>query len=764
VRIGITSPSPFHAGLTQRWYALTSFFLAGNHEGLVNMTQLKGASDLKLEDYQRVEAMFKAAKEQAPPGSSVTSEVSKLSNFVLPKDMGSRVGCDRAIKQNSEGEKYMREGLPLHALCGSPGVTVELFDALLKAVLGISPKCMIAGDAAGRTCLHIACANTHCCDVELLARIAALHPEAAHIRADSADQLQSGLPLHILCSRTELTADMFHAVCSVHQEAAQTPSTAGLLPLQLLCTKNNVFTADLFQEVCKEHPGAAEKVDITGRTILHLVCEYHSRLPAGLLIAALEFCPQAASTTCAGGKTPLHSLCTNKALSAGSFKILEHAHPNAARVADHAGHYCFHLAAKHDQMPAEVFSAIHQSNPAAAQQEDSAGMLPLHYICSRHTGLASGVLKSMLEMSPGSAAHADGQHVLPLHLLCQNRAVTLDSFNLLLEAHPPAAECVSKKFQSILHFICNNSRVTLELAEAVLASAPKNASVTEEYGGFRHYPLHCLCMNKSCTPEIFELISQAHPDAVSSPGHFARYPLHLLCAKNESLTAQLYTRCFRAHPEAAWTRADNFKNAKSDVDESEAGSFPLHLLVKNNKKLDLKLFQAACESYPGAAGTRATAKSRYPLHLLCQHQLNLTVEIFETCRLAYPDVVLEKDKDGKCCVELICDKGFWDKVKEENSFLPTMQSDFTQSLLQQCADTDLFDRCCMLVEQCGADVDAGSMHDSRIPRKIGASSADARVRDYFSKVGAYMDKYQLDPSPEYECKCRKITTPLVSVF
>ena len=83
-------------------------------------------------------------------------------------------------------------------------------------------------------------------------------------------------------------------------------------------------------------------------------------------------------------------------------------------------------------------------------------------------------------------------------------------------------------------------------------------------------------------------------------------------------------------------------------------------------------------------------------------------------------------------------------------FAKSLEPDHRQFVLQLCADAEMLEVCKYMIDELGADPDAGSSWDTRDPRTVGTGSADPQMRTYFICIGLFCARFKLlSSTPEH---------------
>ena len=185
----------------------------------------------------------------------------------------------------------------------------------------------------------------------------------------------------------------------------------------------------------------------------------------------------------------------------------------------------FHWACYNENVTEGIIRCLLEYFPAAVNDADDTGQLPLHYACG-NCNVSMGVIQLLIDAAPDSVRREESNGYMPLHKLCFNTKLDeptgLEILKLLLEKHP----------ESVRHAENNEGNFPIHVAACHMTKSPKFCSaLIEAYPGSERItgrrgvlPFHCACMHN--TVDTVEYLYNLYPDAIDHATPDSFYPIH----------------------------------------------------------------------------------------------------------------------------------------------------------------------------------------------------------------------------------------------
>jgi ankyrin repeat protein len=348
-------------------------------------------------------------------------------------------------------------------------------------------------------------------------------------------------------------------------------------------------------------------------------------------------------------------------------------HPEALLVADRCSHLPFHFYLGNKNSTAELALLMIEKYPAALQQSNDKGELPLHIECSNIC--RSTIVSTCIEIYPEALAKASNRGDLPLHSILRRKSATVEQALMMLEKYQAAMyhknkhsylplhiECMCQcrsviidkcieVYEAILtadsvgnlpfHILASNFSSTVDQIIMVIDNYP---AIVQLQVGQGFLPIHLECMRQCRIPIISKLI-EVYPESLAQANFYGYLPFLYLFDNNSWSTTDVMALVYGEYPAAIKHRNRNdcspllmeckyqcrpsfisklielYPEALADADRD--GYLPLHwVLFKLTSPSDLALMMI--EKYPAALNCQ-TIHGDLPIHLECGRQCRAIV-------------------------------------------------------------------------------------------------------------------------------------------
>jgi ankyrin repeat protein len=179
-----------------------------------------------------------------------------------------------------------------------------------------------------------------------------------------------------------------------------------------------------------------------------------------------------------------------------------------------------------------VVTALLELNPAAVQLADSAqGSLPLHIFVERKNHWVHDGIRDVYQAYPAALQQGDATGRLPLHRAAQANqhgsgpggSVILE----LMEAWPQAAAQPDQSGRLALHYVAECGETWEDESEAIYRG--HEAAVRVRAGPSARLPLHMAAASPDARRSLLEMLVELHPRGAMQTERTGKLPLHLAC-------------------------------------------------------------------------------------------------------------------------------------------------------------------------------------------------------------------------------------------
>jgi ankyrin repeat protein len=294
--------------------------------------------------------------------------------------------------------------------------------------------------------------------------------------------------------------------------------------------------------------------------------------------------------------------CKNKCRSSLILQYIDIC-PESLKVADELGYLPLHWLLWNDLSTIEDALMMIEEYPAALQQKNGEGQLPLHIECNNQC--RSSIISKCVELYPDALTIAANEGYLPLHWLLWNKSSTIQDALMMVEKYPAALQHQNDYDYLPLHIECNNrcrSAIILKCVELYpesLSKSDRNAFL----------PLHMLLMNELSSTGDAQAMMEKYPEALQHQNVDGELPLHIECRHRSRWLVIL--KCVELYPESL------------AIAEHELGHLPLHCFLWNDRPFVDAAFMMM-DKYPAAVQHRSR-HGYLPIHIECLKQCRSSI-------------------------------------------------------------------------------------------------------------------------------------------
>ena len=301
--------------------------------------------------------------------------------------------------------------------------------------------------------------------------------------------------------------------------------------------------------------------------------------------------------------------------------------------------------------------------PAAANDVDDKGRLPIHHACGNHN-VTLGIIELLIDAAPDSVRHEASNGCLPLHYACGNTGLhgtsAISILRILLDAYPGSERIANRLGMLPFHYACIDS--TVDIVEYLYNVYPDSINYRSQRGNYPILNTISGMVDREANPEAAVDIVKFLLDCdtrvqFQRTGRVQLPMLVLACSleftdTNISAALEMIGVVFDAHPEAieheslvsfrivrhpqvrafintqrAYLRLA--KNSLLTTTPGENGQLPLHRALQSNARLgSIKLLVRGKNllSLQSRTGLQSSDNSgALPLHVACMHHKSTRV-------------------------------------------------------------------------------------------------------------------------------------------
>jgi ankyrin repeat protein len=298
-------------------------------------------------------------------------------------------------------------------------------------------------DSDGWPPFHFACREGNLATARYLLE---MHPESINVTDDEDGYNCLHILLHFRVSHVEdnKIIEFIEFLLERAPGLISSSTTEGDLPLHIACCDGFRFSVVKF--LYNAHPEAIYRRNNAANTPLdeafysgmfNLAEEQDEVISFFVDQLALANAAETVRTPDTIGRLPIHRAMFNVNLPVGTVKLMIHANPDSALVADLLGQTPLHVACQHCNM--DVIKHLVDANQHSLLIPDSSGDLPLHIAC--RYGMFDGI-EWILDRAGGGVSIENYNGKLPIEMLLyeancdRNSLEYVQAVYALLRSHP----------------------------------------------------------------------------------------------------------------------------------------------------------------------------------------------------------------------------------------------------------------------------------------------------------------------------------------
>jgi len=158
----------------------------------------------------------------------------------------------------------------------------------------------------------------------------------------------------------------------------------------------------------------------------------------------------------------MHKVCYNTSINRETIQECIATHGiERATEADNQQMTALHILCANPHVTADCILAYLQLAPEAADQQDSEGMTPFHYLCGND--ITGDAFRAYLELVPDTTVIRNNAELTGLHILCslpKKEVSTGDAIRAYLQLTPEAADQQDSEGMTPFQYLCRNDDVT----------------------------------------------------------------------------------------------------------------------------------------------------------------------------------------------------------------------------------------------------------------------------------------------------------------
>eukprot|EP01091_Cochliopodium_minus_P000354 TRINITY_DN10340_c0_g1_i2.p1 TRINITY_DN10340_c0_g1~~TRINITY_DN10340_c0_g1_i2.p1 ORF type:complete len:775 (+),score=223.05 TRINITY_DN10340_c0_g1_i2:645-2969(+) len=414
-------------------------------------------------------------------------------------------------------QKLKNNLTPFLLLCKNKSINSEMFNLLMEQ----KPDVKIV-TSEKETVLHYLCKNENVA-MEML----------SHFKDEISKNLMNEegkipLSLYISNENPKLKVVKYLVDQKANLKFEEEKNKTTLLHLSL----SNSASVEILEYLLEKKADPHSK-DYRGFTPLHFLCK-SDHITLEKLELLLKKIDLKMINTKSGGESPFHILCRNSKVNNDLLKVMiEHkANPHLKnKNSSNAAHIlCYNR--KYD--PSTMFFAdarllnekdTHGSSPLILNLSKESRYDTIKFFLKRkadpnlsltsqkyngfhflfkfkpHKGKEMETLKLFFEYKANPNL-ANSSKQTPFQKMCSSKYLSLDAVKIFVENKARFSRLVSSpKGESCLHRICSNEKVSLEIIKIFI----ENKTIIESESKINS-PLHSLCQNNTCTPQMIQYL------------------------------------------------------------------------------------------------------------------------------------------------------------------------------------------------------------------------------------------------------------------
>ena len=437
--------------------------------------------------------------------------------------------CPDALMLTGAEESYF----PIHSIIDNP--TIGSHHDIIQYLVSVDPTILQCENEFEQLPLHLICYSRHV-TVELVQVVLDGYADAT-----KEPDYHSSLPIHNLCGNVEMKEkeklDILRILIDIYPESLHTSrNISQVLPIHIACRYQG---PDFCKLLVDSYPDSLRLEESTGFLPFHLACDKGSIETVKYLYEAYQECINKSTRS---GLYPIHVAISNRSDDQYEItKFLLQCDPDCAATklptgSGYAGYLPLHLAVVRFASLEAVKLLFDAYPPAIYVKEASSrgGVTPVNLINVRNT-----TVDFLQRQEDHISRFSKNDIAFPLHMAVKNN-VTLGVFKYLVQRLP-----ISRRTE---HRQDNEGKTALHLAceygtFGIIKYLAQHGGCLFDSDADGNYPLHLACREGHC--DVINYLLEVNPVSVSTQNGDKKLPIELLIESDCDQDSLEYT-------EATW--------------------------------------------------------------------------------------------------------------------------------------------------------------------------------------------------------------------
>jgi ankyrin repeat protein len=305
------------------------------------------------------------------------------------------------------------QDINIHEECRNQGRS-----SIILPYIDLHPTPLARADEQGCLPLHSLLANKASSSIDMALMMIEKYPAAVK-HQNRRSNIKHQLPLHIEC-KYQCRSAVISRCIQLYPRSLGKVDYDYNLPLHLLLKNGSSFIEDALLMI-EKYPAAVQRKGVYGYLPLHIECMNQCR--SVVILKCIELYPEALAKTAVGDYLPLHALLGNKSSTTEATLLMIEKHPAALQQRNTYGQLPLHIACR-NRCRSTIISKCIELYPEALAMTDELGRLPLHIQLQSELSSVNDTL-TMINKYPEALQHRDRDGNLPLHLECRHQCRAL---------------------------------------------------------------------------------------------------------------------------------------------------------------------------------------------------------------------------------------------------------------------------------------------------------------------------------------------------
>jgi len=429
--------------------------------------------------------------------------------------------CPDALMFTGDAESYF----PIHSIIDNPNV--GSYHDILEYLISVDPTILQCEDEFEQLPLHLICYSRHI-TVELVQVLVDGYQDAT-----KESDYHGSLPIHHLCENSDAEETeklgILRILVDAYQESLHTTrNISQVLPIHIACRYQSPAFCKMLVD---SYPDSLRVEDSTGFLPFHLACEKGSLETVKYLY---ESDREYINKSTRSGFHPIHLVISNRNDDQYEItKFLLQSDPNCASTklptgSGYAGYLPMHLAVVRFAS-LEAVQLLFDAYPAAIYVKEASsrgGVTPVNLINVRNP-----TVDFLQRQEDDISRFSKNDISFPLHLAVKSN-VTLGVFKYLVERYQVYWR--DNEDKTTLHVACQYGNIGI--VKYLIQHSNDAISVPDADG---NYPLHLACREGYCN--VVNYLLEVNPVSVSTQNGDKKLPIELLIGSDCDQDSLEYT-------------------------------------------------------------------------------------------------------------------------------------------------------------------------------------------------------------------------------